>query len=279
VRVDGLETIRRLPESTLQLSANDLLQARAYFVEAEVQRQANKRNDILRIPLRSDPPVVDGRLDDWAGANWVEIDKSGVAAFFDSKTKPYDVSGAVAISGDRLYAAFHTGDSNLLRNTGEMAHALFKTGGALDLMIGTESSGQENRDKPVAGDLRLLVTQSRDKTVAELYRAVVPGTTEPVAFSSPWRTITLDRVEDVSPQVRLAGNAGNYEISIPLSVLGLHPKTGERIKGDLGILRGNGFQTLQRVYWSNKATGITADVPSEAELTPRLWGRWEFVAP
>ena len=26
------------------------------------------------------------------------------------------------------------------------------------------------------------------------------------------------------------------------------------------------------VYWSNKATGITADVPSEAELTPGLWG-------
>jgi len=25
-----------------------------------------------------------------------------------------------------------------------------------------------------------------------------------------------------------------------------------------------------------KASGITADVPSEAELTPRLWGRWEF---
>jgi hypothetical protein len=35
---------------------------------------------------------------------------------------------------------------------------------------------------------------------------------------------------------------------------------------------------MQRVYWSNKATGIPADVPSEAELTPQLWGRWEFVA-
>ena len=37
-------------------------------------------------------------------------------------------------------------------------------------------------------------------------------------------------------------------------------------------------QTLQRAYWSNKATGITADVPSEAMLTPQLWGKWEFVA-
>jgi hypothetical protein len=46
----------------------------------------------------------------------------------------------------------------------------------------------------------------------------------------------------------------------------------------IGLLRGNGFQTLQRVYWSNKATGITADVPSEAELTPQLWSEWQVTS-
>jgi hypothetical protein len=50
------------------------------------------------------------------------------------------------------------------------------------------------------------------------------------------------------------------------------------LQGDLGILRGNGFETLERVYWSNKATAITSDVPSEAQLTPRLWGRWVLEA-
>ena len=76
--------------------------------------------------------------------------------------------------------------------------------------------------------------------------------------------------------MQLAGTNGNYEVSIPLAMLGLKARAGERIKGDLGILRGNGFQTVQRVYWANKASGITADVPSEAELAPRLWGQWEF---
>ena len=96
-------------------------------------------------------------------------------------------------------------------------------------------------------------------------------------FSSPWRTITLDRVEDVSADVELAGGPdGNYEISIPLEKLGLQVKAGDVIRGDVGLLRGDDTQTLQRVYWCNKATGITADVPSEAELTPRLWGVWEF---
>ena len=115
------------------------------------------------------------------------------------------------------------------------------------------------------------------RTLALLYRPVAPGAgTLKVPFSSPWRTITLDRVEDVSAQVELAGTNGNFEISIPLGTLGLSAQAGTRIKGDFGILRGNGFQTLQRAYWCNTATAITADVPSEAELTPRLWGLWEF---
>lgn len=276
VRVDGLETIRRLPESTVTLNADDLAKARAYFVQAEAERQKKQGNDTLKVALRKVPPAVDGRLDDWAKADWADIDKSGVAAFFDSHSKPYDVCGAVAVAGDRLYAAFRCGDANLLQNSGETPNALFKTGGALDLMIGADPDADHNRDKPAVGDARLLVTQVKGKTVAMLYRAVVPGTTQPVPFSSPWRTIKLDRVEDVSAQVELAGADGNYEISIPLAALGLKPKPGQRIKGDIGILRGNGFQTSQRVYWVNKASGITADVPSEAELTPKLWGWWKF---
>jgi hypothetical protein len=78
----------------------------------------------------------------------------------------------------------------------------------------------------------------------------------------------------VSADVKLASDKGGFEFSIPLSTLGLKP--GREIRGDIGLLRGNGFQTLQRVYWQNKATGLTADVPGEAMLTPRLWGRWVF---
>jgi hypothetical protein len=48
------------------------------------------------------------------------------------------------------------------------------------------------------------------------------------------------------------------------------------IRGDVGVLRGNGFQTLQRVYWSNKATGLVSDAPTEADLTPQFWGEMRF---
>jgi len=288
VRVEGLESIKRLPETTLNITAQDLQKAQASFVEREAARQQAQGQDTLRVPIRASAPVVDGELGDWAGAGWVDIDKSGVAAWFDSDSKPHNVSAALAVAGDRLYAAFRTDDATLLRNTGEMATAPFKTGGALDLMIGANPTADPKRTKPVAGDLRLLVTQVKGKTLAVLYRAVVPGTKEPVPFSSPWRTITLDRVDDVSAEVLLASSVVRnakgkvdgalFEFSIPLAALGVKPQAGQTLRGDLGILRGDGTKTMHRVYWSNKATGITSDVPSEAELTPKLWGRWELVA-
>ena len=74
----------------------------------------------------------------------------------------------------------------------------------------------------------------------------------------------------------LAGADGNYEVSIPLSALGLQPQSGNVIKGDIGVLRGDNNTTVARTYWSNKATGIVSDVPSEAMLTPGLWGDWKF---
>ncbi len=274
VRVDGLTKIRRLPPMTLEVTVDDLRRAQAGLLQSEAQRQKFEGRPTLKVALRATPPVVDGKLDDWAGADWATIDKSGVAAFFDSHSKPYDVTAAVAIAGDRLYAAFQTGDPHLLRNSGETPHAPFKTGGCLDLMIGADPRADAHRANPVPGDLRLLVTLVRDKPLALLYRAVVPGTKDPVPFSSPWRTITIDRVDDVSDQLQFAASEGNYELSIPLSVLSLKPVAGQVLQGDVGILRGNGFETLHRVYWSNKATAITSDVPSEAMLTPRLWGRW-----
>ena len=95
-------------------------------------------------------------------------------------------------------------------------------------------------------------------------------------FSSPDRTVTFDRVEDVTSQIDFYGSQGDYAVSIPLAVLGLKPVAGMAVKADIGFLRGDGATTLQRLYWNNKGTGVVSDVPSEAELTPNLWGVWTF---
>jgi hypothetical protein len=256
--VDGLEGIKRLPTETLAVTPADLAAAQTYFAQQEkLRQQAHAAGQgPLMVALRSEAPTVDGNLDEWPKEAFVPIDNHS--------------SAALAVSGDRLYAAFQAGDGDLLDSRPEALQNLFKSGGALDLMIGAIDGGE-----------RLVVTQVNGKTVAVLYRPHVPGTTtEPVKFVSMIginKTTLMDRVDDVSRQVTLAGRDGNYELSMPLALLSLpDPQTGKTIRGDIGLLRGNGFQTLQRVYWHNKSTGLVSDLASEAELTPQLWGTWMF---
>jgi hypothetical protein len=228
------------------------------------------------VTLRANPPAsLDGIFATLKSAQWATLDQRIVKQGWADR--PDLAKAAIAVAGNRLYAAFRTNEPNLLANSGAVANAPFKTGGALDLMIGTNPNADPKRQSPVPGDLRLLVYLVDGQPRAMLYRAVVPGTKNPVPFSSPWRTITLDQVQDVTGQIEFkALDAGSFLFSIPLDTLGLKPAPGMRIRADIGILRGSPVQTLQRVYWSNKATGITSDVPSEAELTPNLWGEWIF---
>jgi hypothetical protein len=278
IKIDGLNTIHRLPAMDLTVTKADVDKSHTYMLQtASTMQQAQGKSNLIA-KLSAKPITVDGKLDDWVGSNWVDIDKSGVHANFNANTKPYDISAAVAVNANRLYVAYRTGEPNLLSNSGEIPLAPFKTGGALDLMIGSDETANPNRMQPVAGDMRLLVTLINGKPKALLYKAVVNGTkqSDKVPFSSPATTITFDKVEDVTAELQFAQANGTFEISLPLADFGLKPKTGMTIKGDVGILRGDGSQTLARSYWSNKATGIVSDVPSEAELTPALWGTFDF---
>lgn len=80
---------------------------------------------------------------------------------------------AVAVAGDRLYAAFKTGEPTLPVNAGTALQNLFKTGGGLDLVIGADPKADPNRGAAVAGDVRLLVAVVNGKPAAVLYRPVV----------------------------------------------------------------------------------------------------------
>lgn len=259
MRLEGLDGIRRLPPTSLDVTEAQLQDAQKYFVQQESERQARLKPEqsTLSVAMRAQPPIVDGKLDDWDSKSFVPLDARA--------------SAAVAISGERLYAAWKTDDANLLRNQPESLANLFKSGGALDLMIGNVEGGQ-----------RVLVTKVGDKTTAVLYRPRDSNAgMEPTKFISNLginKTTTIDRVENISDKVLLAQDGGNFEIAIPLQLLQLQPQAGQSIKGDIGILRGNGVQTLQRLYWHNKATGLVSDLATEAELLPQLWGTWQWKA-
>jgi hypothetical protein len=142
-------------------------------------------------------------------------------------------------------------------------------------MIGTNPKADPKRQQPVAGDLRLLASMQAGKPKAMLYRAVVPGTPadEAVPFISPVGSVSFDRVDDVSAEVELVQQGGDIELSIPLTTLGMAVQDGETIlQGDIGILRGTGAMTTQRLYWNNLNTAINSDIPSEARLQPGIGG-------
>uniref|UniRef100_E6Q088 NHL repeat containing protein n=1 Tax=mine drainage metagenome TaxID=410659 RepID=E6Q088_9ZZZZ len=275
VRLDGLDTLRALDAPPVTITTDTLKMCASYEQGAELARQKLDGSKELRVAMKSalDLANLNSTLN---SAEWVVIDERVNQVGWSQI--PNVTEGALATAGGRLYAAYRSEDANLLKNSGTIPDAPFKTGGALDLMIGTNPAANPNRSGPVAGDLRLLVYLVNGEPRATLYRAVVPGTARPVPFSSPWQTIYLDQVVDVTKDLQFVQQGGNYAFSIPLSVLGLRPRPGERIRADIGVLRGDGQQTTERVYWSNKATNITSDVPSEAELTPNLWGEWVFMA-
>lgn len=277
VSLHGMETIRRLPDSAIKVTTEDLQKAQKYQTQVEIERQREQGRGTLNVAMLPVPPLMDGNVDAWK-VSWADIDKAGVKANFNSDSKPYDVTGALAVAGNRLYVGYRTGNPKLLENSGEVPNALFKTGGALDLMIAANPAADPKRSEPAPGDLRLIVTLVGGKPRAVLYRAVVPNTPQnaKVPFSSPWRTITLDKVEDVTAQIQFGAKDGNYAFSIPLETLGIRPQPGLKLKGDIGVLRGDASITMSRTYWSNKATSIVSDVPSEAMLQPGLWGTLEF---
>ncbi len=288
VQILNLDKIRRLPDCRIAVTADQLMVAQQWNVAREARRQAEATAEAgpLSTALGEPVPIVDGAADEWTQAHWVTIDERlQQVGNWGHRRNITDAS--LSVSEDKLYVVWRTHDQGLLRNSGESLNNLFKCGGALDLMIGVDPAADPSRRRPVRGDQRVLITRVADKTTAVLYEPVDPTSGAPgVEFGSPLRTLRFDRVSVISDQIEYAAGtkkdlqadkAGNilctvYEVAIPLALLHFAPTSGANYKFDIGILRGDGQQTLQRVYWHNKASGMVSDIPSEAELIPALWG-------
>jgi hypothetical protein len=261
-RLEGLETVKRLDFGKFTVTADAL----AALPETRVEAGRKTERNTLGVRIVSNAPVVDGKLDDWAGAEWAVLDSRA--------------SASIAASRDTLFAAWKTGDKKAIEGSHGDDRFQFKRGGALDLMIGTDPNADRSRQKPALGDVRLLVTRIDGAPRAVLYRAIAPQATpaEAVLYDSPVGQVRFDQVVNVTTQIKLeASGTGEFEMSVPLSALGLAaPESGQQILADIGILRGNAAQTTQRIYWNNRDTNLVSDTPSEARLCPGNWGIWEF---
>jgi len=265
VRLENLETLTRLKPSRVRVTAAKLGAIAAERERREQARKAREGTGRFVLALSREAPTVDGSIGDWEAERFVSIENRGVAAYFNANSKPYDIRGALRSDGKTLYAAWKTeGVRNLAENTGEDTELLFKTGGGCDLMLGT------------GGGIRILAAMVKGKPLVMMYEKRVSGTkaADRVPFTSPVMTVTFDRVRDITDRVTFAAapDGSGYELAVPLDLVSFTPKKGMTIKGDIGVLRGAEGTTLARSYWSNKATAIVSDVPSEADLRPANWG-------
>jgi len=187
---------------------------------------------------------------------------------------------ALGYDRDALYLRYQVEDDSPLKNRGDNERMLFKTGDSVDLQLGLDSAADPTRDKPVPGDVRLLLTRTAKGPIAVCYRYVVPGTKEPVLFASPTGRVTVDRVEvlaKVTITVRKRKTGYTLTAVVPWAALAgapYTPKPGTVLRGDVGVLLGDpdGGATVERLYWANRHTAIVADVPSEIVLPVTEWG-------
>ena len=266
VEVRGIDQFKRF-SGEITVAATDVAATQAWERETAKQK-VYARAPVIDCYRMAAPPKLDGKLNDWPEPS-AQID--GNAKF------------RIGYDDENLYLAYEIDQRGPLKNQGKQWDRLFKTGASVDLQIGVDPNAPEDRKAPAAGDLRLLLTFMGDEPNAVLYQSVVPGAPPEKAWQavSPVGSVSFDRVTRLEkPKFISIGDNDHYvaQAAIPLAALGLKITPELRLKMDWGILTTGpeGTEVLLREYWSNKFTHITADVPSEAEIHPELWGHIRF---
>ena len=115
------------------------------------------------------------------------------------------------------------------------------------------------RDGQIGGT-RVLFSDLQGKPTTMVYRPLGPGNARYV-FESPVRKSIFAHVAEVPGSgFTVQPGTGSYTLaaSIPWSALAVQPRTGATLRGDLGLLLGDGTgaNTAQRVHWVDRETNV-----------------------
>ena len=267
MELTGLDSLQRMGMK-VTVTDKDIAAAQEIKVRRAARRMAPK---VYTIRPVAKPLPTDGNLAPW------EMDKNSIEIQVGTQR-----IGQIkaAYDAENLYLAYAVRDGSPLKNSGQDERLMFITGDCVDLMLRTDPTAKA--PGPAKGDLRLLMTVRDGKPLAVLYEPVVPGARKEdrAAFSSPWRSVSMDRVRAVEFPLVATLVPGGYAVTaaVPLKLLGLDSLKGKTFRGDFGILGSDsgGRECTSRNYWCNKTTNNTNDVPDEAMLTPALWGELRF---
>lgn len=261
VELQGLDKIKRLKGGAFTVSPEQIasaLEKRKRDAAKTIQPKVYDVPEVFSGKIK-----IDGEDNEWV---WERID--GFALAYDDKN---------------LYVLFKGKDDKAtFENKGENLYELFKTGDVVDVMLQTRPGLNPNRTEAGAGDIRISFSMFKGKPICILYDFKIEGFTgERVPFSSPWRTVWCDRVLVLTnAEIKVKRSNGEYtlEASIPLTDIHFSPSQIKETRGDVGRVLSDqtGSAVSSRIYWSNKYTAIMSDLPTEASVSPNLWGLFRF---
>jgi len=290
VEVKGLESIKRFKGPKIEVDQAALVKAEQANAARAAELATRKQYVVKRL---SKPPAMSGNAEDWRSVPAFEIGREG---------SPEKAQVRLAYDERCLYVFFEVTDDSPWRNEGKDFARLFKTGDAVDLQFSTAPAAQkvgqavslpippqarqpapQKEDSPGPTHVRLLFAPLDSQPVCVLMKPVDKAAPREKAYKyhSPVGDKHFDRVEKLAEaQVAVKAEAHKYrvEAAVPLQALGLKPATGLVIRGDAGFISSDARGTINvaRTYWSNKATNLNNDEPSEAWLYPATWGEFKF---
>jgi hypothetical protein len=204
---------------------------------------------------------------DFKGAESAEYQKSEDAR----------VRTAIAHDDATLYLGWEVRDGTPWVNGAQDISQMYACGDTVDLQLGADPAADPKRQKAASGDLRLSIGNFQGKPTAVLYKFVCADK-KPRTFSSGvvqgYQVDYVDVVAEAKVNVKADKDGYVVEAAVPLAVLGVTPKPGLLLRGDVGVTHGDpgGVRTRLRTYWANQQTGLVDDVVFELQLAPQNWG-------
>ncbi len=270
-KVVGLDSVKKIPGGKLTIAPKDLAEAKRIREKLLQASVGTKRLQVMKKTV-----TFTGNLrKDFSGSKPARFAKDDSAA----------VQASLAYDDRNLYLGYYVKDQTPWVNGASDPAQMYAMGDTVDFQIGTDRKAN-GKGGPSLGDLRLSVGNCQGKNVAVVYRPKAkPGEQAPKTFYSGvvrqgYKMESVKVLKDAKINVTIGKDKKSVtvEVAVPLRSLGLKPKTGLKLPGDIGVTHGDaaGKDTILRTYWNNQKTGLVADEVFELKLTPGDWGIFTF---
>jgi hypothetical protein len=273
----GLDTLRRSTATVEVTAAMAATSGDNAKQNALAQREARGTKSCTLPRLKG--AAADGTYNEWGTVPSLPICMEG----------PRTAQAQVGYDDKNLYVRFQVADESPFVNTPTDPRLLFKSGDSVEINLATDLGNRpargEFREEMRLGDTRLILARTAEgKLLATRYRYVTAAQEKPNAFSVETMSSGKDTLDEVVPWNELPIHAAvrkdgyTVEVAVPWRELGLEPRSGLTLRGDLGVIYGNegGTRNAIRYLWADKSpqVAINNDIPSEIRIRPNAWGTW-----